>query len=52
MIYESVQHIILKVVNIITAVCLSILKDFENASLVLLLPTLGIHDISAKILWN
>ena len=26
-----------------------ILKDFENASLVLLLPTLGIHDIGKNI---
>ena len=31
---------------------LNILKDFENASLVLLLLTLGIYDISAKIFFN
>ena len=30
----------------------SILKDFENASLVLLLLSLRIHDISAKIFLN
>ena len=27
----------------------SVLEDFENASLVLLLLTLGIHDVSAKL---
>ena len=30
----------------------AILKDFENASLVLLLLTLRIHDISVKIFLN